>query len=70
MIKTWEPELRFSLLTGVSNVSTVNPFSGLKNLTDITLDPRRVAVCGHTESDLEEVFAPELPGLNRDLIRE
>ena len=69
VIGTRDPELRFSLLTGVPDSPTVNRFSGLKNLTDITLDPRHSAACGYTESDLEEVFAPELSGMNRDLIR-
>ena len=45
-------------------------FSGLNNLTDITLDPSYSAICGYTEADLDSVFAPELPGLDRDRIRE
>ena len=44
-------------------------FSGLNNLTDITIDPRYSALCGYTETDLDTVFAPELPGLDRDEIR-
>ena len=46
------------------------PFSGLNNLIDITLDPRYSAICGYTDADLDAVFAPELPGLNRDQIRD
>ena len=45
-------------------------FSGLNNLTDITLDPCYSAICGYTEADLDTVFAPELAGLDRDRIRE
>ena len=45
-------------------------FSDLNNLTDITLDPRFANVCGYTENDLDAVFAPELPGLDRERIRE
>ena len=44
-------------------------FSGLNNLKDITLDPRYSAICGYTEADLDAVFAPELPGLDREDIR-
>ena len=36
----------------------------------ITLDPRYSSICGYTESDLDTVFAPELPGLDRDTVRE
>ena len=58
-----------TFLTGVSKFSKVSLFSDLNFLTDLTLDPRCAAVCGYTEADLDTVFAPELPGLDRDLIR-
>ena len=70
VIKDCDKNLRFSFITGVSRFSKVSLFSGLNNLTDITLDPQYSDVCGYTESDLDEVFAPELPGLDREAIRE
>ena len=69
VIKDCEAHIRFTLLTGVSKFSKVSLFSGLNNLIDITLDPDYSAVCGYTEADLDTVFAPELPGLDRDEIR-
>ena len=69
VIKDCEAHIRFTLLTGVSKFSKVSLFSGLNNLKDITLDPRYSAICGYTEADLDAVFAPELPGLDRDEIR-
>ena len=69
-VKFCDAHVRFTLLTGVSKFSKVNLFSGLNNLRDITLDPRYSAVCGYTEADLDTVFAPELPGLDRERIRE
>ena len=60
----------FSFLTGVSKFSKVSLFSGLNNVTDITLDPHYSAICGYTEADLDTVFAPELPGLDRDEVRD
>ncbi len=69
-IKDCDADVEFTLLTGVSKFSKVNLFSGLNNLIDITLDPRYSAICGYTEADLEAVFAPELPGLDRDAIRD
>ncbi len=69
-LKYADAHVRFSFITGVSKFSKVSLFSGLNNLRDITLDPRYSRICGYTEDDLDEVFAPELAGLDRDRIRE
>ena len=69
VIKDSDAHVKFTLLTGVSKFSKVSLFSGLNNLTDITLSPRYSALCGYTDADLDTVFAPELPGLDRDDIR-
>ena len=69
-IKDCDAHVRFSFITGVSKFSKVSLFSGLNNLTDITLDPRYSAICGYTDADLDTVFAPELAGLDRDEIRD
>ena len=68
-IKDCDAHIAFTFLTGVSKFSKVSLFSGLNNLIDITLNPHYSAICGYTESDLDAVFAPELPGLDRDEIR-
>ena len=68
-IKFSDAHVKFTLLTGVSKFSKVSLFSGLNNLLDITLEPAYSAMCGYTEQDLDAVFAPELPGLDRDEIR-
>ena len=70
VIKTSDAHVRFAFLTGVSKFSKVSLFSDLNNLTDLTLDRRYSAICGYTEADLDTVFAPELPGLDRERIRE
>ena len=70
VVKDSDAHIRFSLITGVSKFSKVSLFSGLNNLEDITLRPEHATVCGYTEADLDEVFAPELPGLDRQRIRE
>ena len=69
VIKDCDAHVHFALLAGVSKFSNASPFSGLNNLMDITLDPRYSAICGYTERDLDEVFAPELPGLDRKEVR-
>ena len=69
VVKSCDAHVEFTFLTGVSRFSKVSLFSGLNNLTDITLDPAYSTVCGYTDADLDRVFAPELPGLDRDRIR-
>jgi len=69
VIKDSDAHIRFAFLTGVSKFSKVSLFSGLNNLRDITVSREYSALCGYTEADLDTVFAPELDGLDRDLIR-
>ena len=69
-VKDADAHVRFAFLTGVSKFSRVSLFSGLNNLTDITLDPACSSVCGYTDADLDTVFAPELAGLDREWIRD
>ena len=69
VVKDSDAHVRFTFITGVSKFSRVSLFSGLNNLRDITLDPRYSAICGYTDADLDTVFAPELPGFDREEIR-
>ena len=68
-IKDCDAHVELTFITGVSRFSKVSLFSGLNNLTDLTLNPRYSAICGYTDADLDAVFAPELPGLEREEIR-
>ena len=69
-LKFSDEHVRFVFLTGVSKFSKVSLFSGLNNLKDITVSPAYSSICGFTEADLDRVFAPELEGLDRSLVRE
>ncbi|MBK7002284.1 MAG: AAA family ATPase [Rhodoferax sp.] len=68
VIKDSDAHVHFAFLTGVSKFSMVM-FSGLNNLTDITIDQNYGSICGYTDADVDTVFAPELPGLDREEIR-
>ena len=70
IIKGSARDVRFVFVTGVSMFSRVSLFSGLNNLDNISLDPKYATICGYTDRDLDLVFAAELPGLDRDQIRE
>jgi hypothetical protein len=69
VLKDMDEHLRFVFITGVSKFSKVSLFSGLNNLEDITLSARYSALCGYTDEDVDTVFAPELPGLDRTEIQ-
>ena len=69
VIKTCDASLRFSFITGVSKFSRVSLFSGVNNLIDLPLGAPFSSICGYTERDLDEVFASELEGLDREEIR-
>ena len=69
IIKGSAEHVRFVFVTGVSMFSKVSLFSGLNNLKDISLDARYATLCGYTDTELDRVFAPELPGLDREEIR-
>jgi hypothetical protein len=69
VIKGEDEHIRFAFLTGVSKFAKVSLFSGLNNLNDITLDRQYSAICGYTDEEVDSVFAPELPGLDRGEIR-
>ncbi len=69
IIKDYDAYIHFSFITGVSKFSKVNLFSGLNNLTDITIDSQYSSICGYTEKDLDRIFANEMIGLDRQQIR-
>jgi hypothetical protein len=60
VIKDSDAHVRFVFLTGVSKFSKVNLFSGLNNLTDMTIMTKYSSLCGYTQKDLETSFAPYL----------
>ncbi|MCY4227423.1 MAG: AAA family ATPase [Gammaproteobacteria bacterium] len=68
-IKGSAEHVRFVFVTGVSMFTKASLFSEMNNLKGISLDPRYAAICGYTETDLNTVFAPELPGLDLEDIR-
>ena len=69
-LKDCDADVELAFITGVSKFGKVSLFSDMNFLTDLTLAPRYAAICGYTEADLDAVFAPELPGLDRGRIRD
>ncbi|MDR1130739.1 MAG: ATP-binding protein [Prevotellaceae bacterium] len=63
VLKAEDAHLRFVFLTGVTKFSKVSIFSDLNQLVDISLDDRYSGICGITQTELEENFAPEITAL-------
>ena len=72
ILKSYDQYLRFVFLTGVSKFSHVSVFSDLNHLTDLTLDPQYSDLCGITQEELEQNFAPEIEAVleAKDIARE
>ena len=60
ILKSSDKYLQFVFLTGVSKFSHVSIFSDLNHLVDLTLDPRYADICGLTQKEIEQNFAPEI----------
>ena len=56
MMKANDAYIKFAFLTGISKFSKANIFSGLNNLTDISLKPKYGNICGYTQSNIENEF--------------
>ncbi len=52
--------IRFAMLTGISKFSQVNVFSGLNNLTDISLTPEYNTLCGISQQEMDKYFACDM----------
>ncbi|WP_455587578.1 ATP-binding protein [Bacteroides sp.] len=63
VLKSSDRYLRFVFLTGVTKFAQVSVFSDLNQLNDISMKPQYATICGITEQELTETFAPELQEL-------
>lgn len=56
VLKNSDQYIRFAFLTGVTKLGKLSVFSGLNNITDISMDPRYIDICGITEKELKSYF--------------
>ena len=56
VLKAKDGQIRFGFLTGVSKIGKMSVFSGLNNLTDISIEPEYSDICGISEEDLHKCF--------------
>lgn len=69
VLKGQDISLQFVFMTGVSKFSKVSLFSGVNQLTDITLSKRYATICGYTHADLKSHFSDHLNGIDWDAIQ-
>jgi len=70
VIKGSDEFLRFAFLTGVSKFTKTSIFSGLNNITDISLDEAFGDICGYSQYDIDTAFKPHLEGVDREKLKE
>ncbi len=56
VIKSLDEYIEFMFITGVSKFAKVSVFSGLNQISDITLDEEYAGICGYTQEELDSNF--------------
>lgn len=63
VLKAKDGQIRFGFLTGVSKIGKLSVFSGLNNLTDISMESEYSDICGISERDLHKYFKESISEL-------
>jgi len=59
-VKGLDEYIKFTFITGVSSFAKAGIFSGLNNLEIITLRPEWATICGYTDPEIDQYFAPHI----------
>ncbi len=59
-LKSYSGNIRFLMLTGVTKLAKLSIFSGLNNLTDLTMSADYAGVLGYTHDELKAFFAEHI----------
>jgi len=70
VLKGSDAYLKFAFLTGVSKFSKSSIFSGLNNITDISLNKKYGNICGYTHENLQNEFKEYLEDVNLEKVKE
>ncbi len=66
-IKSLDPYLRFVFITGITKFAQLSIFSELNNLQNISMMPEYSAICGISQSELDERMAGSIQTLSERL---
>ncbi len=59
-LKSYSGNIRFLMLTGVTKLAKLSIFSGLNNLTDLTMSADYAGLLGYTHDELKEFFSEHI----------
>ena len=62
-LKANEAMIRFCFITGITKFPPPGIFSGLNNITNISLDPEFAAICGITSEEIDTQMKPDVARL-------
>ncbi len=62
-LKSMDAYIEFAMMTGVTKFGKLNVFSGLNNLTDISMDGRFADICGITEKEILDNFEDKIKAM-------
>lgn len=65
VMKSKDDFIKFGFLTGVSKIGKLSVFSGLNNLTDISMETDFSNICGITEGELKACFSESVKEMAR-----
>jgi len=69
VLKGQDAHLQFVFMTGVSKFSKVSLFSGINQMTDITLNEDFATICGYTHANLQHHFGEHLKEVDWDKLK-
>jgi len=64
ILKSMDPHLRFTFITGITKFTKTSVFSGLNNLRDITMSREFANICGINTEDLKKYFSDHIEALS------
>jgi hypothetical protein len=67
VLKEMDEHLELVFLTGVSKFSKTGIFSGLNNLTDLSMHPRYATMLGYTQEEVEHYFSENIIATARQM---
>jgi hypothetical protein len=62
-LKNQDENIHFIFITGITKFSRMSIFSGLNNLSDISLQEQYATLCGYTSAELETHFGAAFPSI-------
>ena len=66
ILKQEAGSIRFLMMTGVSKFTKLSVFSGLNNLTDLSMRPEYAALLGYTKNELEQSFSRQIAAFAKE----